>query len=99
MDIDLCIKTCEDEERDYAGVEYGRECWCGNELNLEGDERDDDDDVTPGELVDDEDCSFVCPGNATQFCGAGVRMSVYVLREVAEKVEGGIGRSDDWIDE
>lgn len=84
MTIPLCLSECEDYN--YAGVEYGRECWCGDVLNLAGDVPSAGE-ARPGELVDDEDCRFLCPGNSTQFCGAGVRMSVYWLRELAEEEE------------
>lgn len=82
MSIDLCIEACAGAA--WLGVEYGQECWCGEALNLAGDVPAEGE-ATPGELVDDEQCSFVCPGDGGQFCGAGVRMSVYVLRELAEE--------------
>lgn len=43
----------------------GRECYCGN-------------DFAAGSVITSEpDCSFECPGNAAQKCGAGDRLSVY----------------------
>ncbi|KAH7368772.1 WSC domain-containing protein [Plectosphaerella cucumerina] len=80
MSIDLCIATCEGSN--FAGVEYGRECWCGERLNVEGDPPAEGV-ARPGELLEDAECGFACPGDGSQFCGAGVRMSVYVLRALA----------------
>ncbi|KAJ3457271.1 hypothetical protein MRS44_014412 [Fusarium solani] len=34
MTIDVCLEKCWMFK--YAGVEYGRECWCGDTLNWEG---------------------------------------------------------------
>lgn len=70
MTIELCLSTCYDYK--YAGVEYGRECWCGNTLNLVGNEG-----ASPASNVTDESCGFLCPGNATEYCGAGGRMSLF----------------------
>ncbi|KAG7137690.1 WSC domain-containing protein like [Verticillium longisporum] len=66
MDIELCLDVC--AGYNYAGVEYGRECWCGDRLNAEGDVPSEGTAV-PGERVDDDEC---------------VRMSVYILREHEE---------------
>jgi hypothetical protein len=35
MTIEKCLAEC--WMYAYAGVEYGRECWCGNTLNWAGD--------------------------------------------------------------
>jgi len=49
----------------YWGVEYGGECYCGNSFNA-------------GSVnATDSDCSFLCPGNNLEFCGAGDRLSTY----------------------
>ncbi|KAM0491044.1 hypothetical protein D7B24_002172 [Verticillium nonalfalfae] len=81
MDIELCLDVC--AGYNYAGVEYGRECWCGDRLNAEGDVPSEGT-AAPGELVDDDECAFLCPGNRLNYCGAGIRMSVYILREHEE---------------
>ncbi|KAI0127330.1 WSC domain-containing protein [Xylariales sp. AK1849] len=49
---------------DYAGIEYGDECWCGGE-------------IAGGSYVSDADCSFLCPGDKRYFCGAGNRLTIY----------------------
>lgn len=70
MTIDRCLSQC--SQYKYAGVEYGRECWCGNTINFSGTLA-----PTPGTNVSDTECSFTCPGNSSQFCGAGNRINLY----------------------
>lgn len=70
MTIPRCLAVCAPYR--YAGVEYGRECWCGNALNLAGNAG-----ATPGANVSDAQCNFPCPGNSSEFCGAGNRLNLY----------------------
>ncbi|KAI4209402.1 MAG: hypothetical protein LQ351_007661 [Letrouitia transgressa] len=49
----------------YFGVEYGRECYCGNIFS------------NPTTPVAASDCSFKCAGDNTQICGAGNRMNIF----------------------
>lgn len=76
----LCLERC--WEFNYAGVEYGRECWCGDELNFAGNEG-----ATPGRNVTDSECNFLCPGNEDYFCGAGSRLSLYIKKELVGEEE------------
>merc|ERR1711939_951452 len=52
----------------YFGVEYGGECYCGQTL-----------DVTSVPATNQLDCSFICPGDASEYCGAGNRLELYKL--------------------
>ncbi|KAL6354487.1 hypothetical protein LRP88_11824 [Fusarium phalaenopsidis] len=76
MTIDACLEKCWMFK--YAGVEYGRECWCGDTLNWEGNTG-----ATPGKNVTMDDCNFKCPGNSLSFCGAGSRMNLYINNSTA----------------
>ena len=63
MTVERCAAYC----KNFAifGVEYGRECYCGNSLN-------------PGSVpATNTDCSFKCPGDAAETCGAGNRLDLY----------------------
>merc|ERR1712198_259869 len=65
MTIEKCIAHCRSCDYDYAGVEYGHECWCGNKepaYNLRRHY---------------SECSTKCPGNHYQRCGASLRINVY----------------------
>lgn len=75
MTIEKCLAEC--WMYNYAGVEYGRECWCGNTLNWAGDAGN----QTPGKNLTDSpagsDCGFVCPGNSSEYCGSGGKLSLF----------------------
>jgi hypothetical protein len=73
MTPQMCLLHC--SEYKYAGVEYGQECWCGDSLNLAGWEG-----AVPGKNVTGSECDVVCPGNLTEYCGAGNRLQLYVKR-------------------
>ena len=63
MTLEMCAADCQGFT--YWGVEYGGECYCGNALQA-------------GSVVAaDSDCSFTCPGNAYEYCGAGNRLDLY----------------------
>lgn len=59
-----CAAACSVEGFLYAGLEYGRECWCGNSLH-------------GGSWVDDSQCDMTCAGEKTSFCGGSNRLTVY----------------------
>lgn len=63
MTVERCGAYCKNFSK--FGVEYGRECYCGDVLN------------TGSVLAPVSDCSFTCPGNASETCGAGDRLDVY----------------------
>ena len=60
----VCIVACKGYR--YAGVQYARECFCGNDKPNRALLR-----VGPNE------CSMICPGNTEQICGGTFRMNVY----------------------
>lgn len=61
MTVESCASFC--KQHRFFGVEYGRECWCG--------------DAEPSTKADRAECSFACPGDASKTCGAGDRLDVY----------------------
>ncbi len=62
MTVETCAAFCSGSQ--YFGLEYGRECYCGN--------------VFTSQPADSADCSFPCAGNSTETCGAGNRLNVYI---------------------
>jgi hypothetical protein len=68
MTLEACAAFC--SAYTYFGVEYSRECYCGNSF------------TTGSVPAPASDCSFTCMGNALQFCGAGLRLSVYTQGSV-----------------
>ncbi|KAH6874786.1 cell wall-binding protein [Thelonectria olida] len=71
MTVEMCLEKCWAYK--YVGVEYGVECWCGNALDLDGNNA-----ATPGKNVSDSDCNFLCPGDKLAYCGAGNRLNMYI---------------------
>lgn len=67
MTIEMCLSYA--SNYNYAGVEYGRECWYGNTLD-------------PGatKAATNTPCSFLCPGNSLEYCGAGNYLILYGLK-------------------
>ncbi|XP_038066020.1 proto-oncogene tyrosine-protein kinase receptor Ret-like isoform X2 [Patiria miniata] len=64
--VELCFRNClEPTEYKYAGMEYGHECWCGNE------------DYDKHGQAPDSDCQDLCTGNSDQICGGDWLLSVY----------------------
>ncbi|KAM7203183.1 WSC domain containing protein, partial [Naviculisporaceae sp. PSN 640] len=63
LTAEKCATACSGYK--YFGLEYGRECYCGNTLNQGSVE------------TAAAECSFSCPGNAAQTCGAGNRLTLY----------------------
>jgi hypothetical protein len=55
MTPDMCLSFCNGKK--YAGLEYGRECWCSASLS------------TLSDKLDDKKCDMVCVGDGTKFCG------------------------------
>jgi hypothetical protein len=66
MTLELCAAACGGFQ--WFGVEYRRECYCGNALNQGS-----------GLAANQADCNLLCPGDPTTFCGAGVRLQMYRL--------------------
>lgn len=49
----------------YYGMEFARECYCGNAI------------LNGGVKVDDSFCNDPCAGNSSETCGGGGHMSIY----------------------
>ena len=64
MTVGNCASFC--KRYPIFGLEYGQECWCGDRLG------------PFSQQVSNAQCSFACSGDATQRCGAGDRLDVYV---------------------
>ncbi|KAK0104390.1 hypothetical protein ONS95_004684 [Cadophora gregata] len=63
--IERCVTACYPYK--YAGAEYGRECWCGNELK------------GASKVSEYDFCNMPCAGNGEQYCGGIVALNVYVV--------------------
>ncbi|PVH75465.1 copper radical oxidase [Cadophora sp. DSE1049] len=70
MTLEICASKCAGTT--YFGVEYGGECYCGNTL-----------DATSVLAANQLDCSFTCPGDQYEYCGAGNRLQLYKIGSAA----------------
>ena len=61
MTPDVCKSLCAGQP--YAGVQWARECWCGNTLGYE--------------QVAASECNSPCTGDASVSCGAGYHNDIY----------------------
>ncbi|KAL4235405.1 hypothetical protein ACF0H5_007041 [Mactra antiquata] len=64
MTIEKCVHDCTLQNYLFAGLEFGNQCYCGNNLEKY-------------ETKADSECSTNCAGDASQKCGATWRISVY----------------------
>jgi hypothetical protein len=71
MTIEYCARSCAGYT--YFGLEHASECFCGDELN------------SKNEIVSDVKCGLRCAGNSNQLCGGDGTLSLYGLRDRAQK--------------
>jgi WSC domain len=64
MTEQLCLDTCSTLNYQFAGLEYGGECWCYNFI-MGGNGP-----VTSG-------CDMACLGDPTELCGGSLRLSMF----------------------
>jgi len=64
MTPQMCIEHCHEKGKKYAGLQYGKQCWCGNEYGKHG-------------KVDDDKCDMPCSGDPDTMCGASFYNSIY----------------------
>ncbi|KAM0278087.1 hypothetical protein ACHAQH_005379 [Verticillium albo-atrum] len=69
MTPSLCTSACREGGFPFAGVEYGRECWCGAVMGNET------------RSVDASQCSMACAGDKTQNCGGRSRINIFLAKE------------------
>ncbi|TLD28993.1 hypothetical protein PspLS_03836 [Pyricularia sp. CBS 133598] len=68
MTVQSCLDFCSSDDTVYkfAGIEFSRECWCGNILS------------GLSTKVDDDQCNTACDGDASIACGGPLKLSVYM---------------------
>lgn len=69
MTPEACQAFCSDYR--YAGVEFGRECYCGNE-------------IAPNALPAEGECTMPCSGDCSSTCGAGDRLEIYLNEQYTD---------------
>ncbi|WVQ94260.1 hypothetical protein IAU59_001339 [Kwoniella sp. CBS 9459] len=65
MTISMCVSYCDVKGYGYAGLEYGRECYCANTLT----------NTNPSSQA--YGCNMPCAGDKTAICGGPSSISLY----------------------
>nr|AAS46752.1 beta-1,3 exoglucanase precursor-like protein [Pleurotus djamor] len=58
-----CTAACKDAGFKFAGLEFGAECFCGNDLD--------------SSKVNENQCQTACAADTKQFCGGPDRLTVF----------------------
>jgi hypothetical protein len=61
-----CQTACGEAGYEFAGLEYGKECWCDHRMN-----------GTPTLAGSESQCNMACTGDSSLKCGASDRLAVY----------------------
>jgi hypothetical protein len=64
--VEMCAAFCDGYA--YFGVEYSSECYCSNEL--------------ADEPAAEADCSMLCAGSTSQWCGGPHRLNLYAINSI-----------------
>ncbi|XP_033645125.1 uncharacterized protein LOC117304667 isoform X2 [Asterias rubens] len=70
LSVEWCFNYCGSRSNKYAGVEYTRECYCGN-----------NEDYGRRGTAADSECRNICPGNSNQYCGDTWRIAIYQISQ------------------
>ncbi|TKA83721.1 hypothetical protein B0A55_00271 [Friedmanniomyces simplex] len=72
MTVSSCLEYCSQgyngATMQYAGLEYGRECYCGAYLS-----------ALSEKLNESARCIYACDGNSSQVCGGALALTLYNL--------------------
>ncbi|KAF2878042.1 WSC domain-containing protein [Massariosphaeria phaeospora] len=64
VSIETCTASCKGAGYRYAGLEYGRECYCGSYFL--------------SDIAAETSCDLPCTGNSSEICGGLDRLSIYI---------------------
>ncbi|XP_078083373.1 sialate:O-sulfotransferase 2 [Mustelus asterias] len=70
MTVFRCQDNCAERGYQYAGLEFGAECYCGHKIQARN--------------TSDAECSMECKGEKSNMCGGPNRLSVYHLELTRE---------------
>ncbi|RCI15606.1 hypothetical protein L249_3621, partial [Ophiocordyceps polyrhachis-furcata BCC 54312] len=68
LTVEACLQRCGDFKYAAAGLQYGRECYCGDPANIQ---------TVGAKFVDDKQCNVPCTGNGSALCGGGGLLTTY----------------------
>jgi hypothetical protein len=62
MTIEVCQAACSGDGYEYFGLEFARECYCGQSLPT----------------VTSDQCNMACTGDSSEICGGPGALSIYL---------------------
>jgi hypothetical protein len=71
MTQELCASTCQGRGYKFAGVEFGKECYCANALSTAAN-------GGKGTQAPEPECSMLCVGDVGELCGGSARIGVWM---------------------
>ncbi|KAK5119512.1 hypothetical protein LTR85_007612 [Meristemomyces frigidus] len=71
--LDFCSQGNNGTTMQYAGIEYGRECYCGQYLS-----------ALSEEINATARCIYACDGNSSEICGGALALSLYNLTDASK---------------
>ncbi|KAH8819340.1 glycoside hydrolase superfamily [Xylogone sp. PMI_703] len=63
----VCVQQCGSRGYSYAGVEFGEQCFCGNDIG------------SKGVQSPESECNMPCAGNSSQSCGQAYYINIYQI--------------------
>ena len=91
LTIESCINTCTTNGYSVAGLEYSKQCFCGNKVINGG--------VQASDSVASSQCHMPCSGNATESCGGPGLMELYSQGSLQTQAAAAVqtdGLPDTW---
>ncbi|KAI7469313.1 hypothetical protein KC351_g13203 [Hortaea werneckii] len=77
MTVSSCLEFCSRGDNGttmhYAGIEYGRECYCGQYLS-----------ALSEEINATAHCVYSCNGNSSELCGGRLALTLYNLTDASK---------------
>ncbi|KAH8985362.1 WSC domain-containing protein [Lactarius akahatsu] len=78
--VGSCVAACQAQGFSLAGVEFGRECWCGSQLQHGSAFFGNSDGIRNGNFrnyPDEPHCNMACQGDPTKICGGPALLNLY----------------------
>ncbi|KAH9173154.1 WSC domain-containing protein [Lactarius sanguifluus] len=78
--VKSCVAACQAQGFSLAGVEFGRECWCGSQLQHGSKFFSNSDGIQDGRLRQTPNapfCNMACQGNSSEICGGPALLNLY----------------------
>ncbi|KAI0367419.1 WSC-domain-containing protein [Pilatotrama ljubarskyi] len=72
MTVATCVSTCASKGFSMAGVEYGRECYCGSSLQN-----------GVGKSISSSSCNMACSADSSSTCGGNWALSLFKYNNLA----------------